>query len=81
MVQTHRARWGLREDLDAAARAGDLRRVMWDSSVCLESVASLLNEVTDGTRLADRTEDRQTLRSPRTARHMTGTLPCPDDQA
>lgn len=29
MVQTQRARRGLRGDLGAAVRAGDLRRVMW----------------------------------------------------
>jgi len=80
MVQMQRGLLGLRGDLDAAARAGDLRRVMWIPRFCLESITSLLNGVTDGTRLADRTEDRQTLRSPRTARHKTGTPPCPKDR-
>lgn len=38
---------------------------------------SLSIGVADGTRLTDRTEDRQTLRSPRTARQKAGTFPLP----
>jgi hypothetical protein len=46
-----------------------------DSSVERESATPRPIEVADGTRLTDRTEDRQTLRSPRTARQKAGTFP------
>lgn len=81
-VSLQAARRGLRVDLGAVIRADSLRWAIMDSLCGVESAALAVSQ--GGGRCAvDRpaTRNRQTLRSPRTARYEAGTLPCSEDRA